>query len=119
MNAAPHPGRGEATALDQAELARDEQKLAHDLHREHPNPPAKHEHAVQMNYRALTLHGDKLPGRQIKEQAIAAGITNIEVSFHLTLERAGHDVERTIGDDEAWTIHDGDCFTAVKPDDNS
>ncbi len=139
MNAAPHPGHGEAPALDHrveddlraverdqehlrqvtAELARDEDKLEHDLHRGHSNPPANHKHHVQMNYRALTLHGDKLTGPQIKEQAIAAGIVNIAVSFHLTVERAGHDVEHTIGADESWTVQDGDCFTAVKPDDNS
>lgn len=139
MNTAPHHAHGQTPALDHrveddlrdverdqerlrqvtAALAGDEKKLEHDLHRGHSTPPEHHKHHVQMNYHELTLHGDKLTGHQIKEQAIAAGITNIEVSFHVTVERGGHDVEYTIGDDEAWTVHTGDCFTAVKPDDNS
>ena len=101
-----------------AELERDQTRLAHDLH-EHPQPRPSHDHDVQMNYHPLTLHGQRLTGLQIKEQAIAAGIPHIQPNFHLTVERAGHDTEHTIGDDEEWTVHDGDCFTAVKPDDNS
>src|SRR5579875_759062 len=100
----------------EAELERDQARLEHDL-RQHPQP--SHDHKVEMNYRPLTLHGQRLTGLQIKEQAITAGIPHIQPNFHLTVERAGHDAEHTIGDDEKWTVHDGDCFTAVKPDDNS
>jgi len=100
----------------EAELERDQTRLEHDL-RQHPRP--RHDHDVEMNYRPLTLHGQRLTGLQIKEQAIAAGIPHIQPNFHLTVERAGHDAEHTVGDDEEWTVHDGDCFTAVKPDDNS
>ncbi len=137
MNAAPHAGHGETEAPDRrveddlraierdeerlrqadADLARDERKLEHDLH--HPEPPVKQEHRVEMNYQPLTLHGDKLNGLQIKEQAIAAPIPNIKVNFHLTVERVGDAVEHTIDDNEEWTVQDGDCFTAVDPDDNS
>lgn len=135
MTAAPDPDHGEAQGPDrriegdlrtierdedhlrqaEAELARDEDKPKKD----HPAPPAKHENRVEMNYHPLTLRGKKLTGSQIKEQAIAAPIPNIQVNFHLTVERADKDVEHTIGDNEEWTVHDGDCFTAVKPDDNS
>jgi hypothetical protein len=102
----------------ESDLARDEGRLARDLHR-HPAGPPKHEHRVQMNYRPLTLRGRELTGLQVKEQAIAAGIPNIGLNFHLTVERAGKDLEHTIGDDDGWVVHDGDCFTAVTPDDNS
>ncbi|HJQ46902.1 MAG TPA: hypothetical protein VJ870_11355 [Amycolatopsis sp.] len=102
----------------EAELERDEKRLEHDL-RDHPQPPPKHEHRVEMNYHPLTLRGKQLTGLRIKEQAIEAGIPNIQPNFHLTVERAGHDAEHTIRDDEEWTVHDRDCFTAVKPDDNS
>ncbi len=139
MNAAPQPEAGPAHDSDQrieddlraierdeehlrqveAELARDENKLEHDLHHDHPQPPPKHEHRVEMNYHPLTLRGERLTGREIKEQAIAADVPNIQINFHLTVDRAGNDAEHTIGDDEQWTVHDGDCFTAVMPDDNS
>lgn len=102
----------------ESDLARDEGRLEHDLH-DHPAPPPKREHRVTMNYHPLTLRGRKLTGLQIKEQAIAAGIPNIGLNFHLTVERAGNDLEHTIGDDEQWVVRDGDCFTAVTPDDNS
>lgn len=103
----------------EAELERDEKQLERDLQHGHPKPPPKHEHRVELNYHPLTLHGERLTGLEIKEQAIAAPIPNIQLNFHLTVERAGNDAEHTIGDDEHWTVHDGDCFTAVKPDDNS
>lgn len=102
----------------EAELERDEKRLERDLH-DHPQPSPKHEHRVELNYHPLTLHGERLTGLQIKEQAIEAGIPNIQLNFHLTVERAGNDAEHTIGDDEPWAVHNGDCFTAVKPDDNS
>ncbi|HEY0167137.1 MAG TPA: hypothetical protein VGB75_08855 [Jatrophihabitans sp.] len=102
-----------------AELDRDEKQFARDLQHDHPRPSPKHEHRVEMNYHPLTLHGVRLTGLEIKEQAITAVIPNIQLNFHLTVERAGKDAEHTIGDDEYWTVHDGDCFTAVKPDDNS
>ena len=102
----------------EADPDRDERQLERDLHR-HPAPPPKRTHRVEMNYRPLTLRGAELTGLQIKEQAIAAGISNIALNFHLTVERAGKDLEHTIGDDERWAVHDGDCFTAVAPDDNS
>ena len=85
--------------------------------RYHSQP--NHEHRVELNYHPLLLRGQRLTGLEIKQQAIAAPIPNIQLDFHLTVERDRNDVEHTIGDDEAWTVHDGDCFTAVKPDDNS
>lgn len=109
---------GERLRQVESDLARDESRLEHDLHG-HPAHPPKREHRVKMNYHPLTLHGRKLTGLQIKEQAIAAGIPNIGLNFHLTVERAGNDLEHTIGDDDQWVVHDGDCFTAVTPDDNS
>jgi hypothetical protein len=136
MNAAPQPGpisesnrriEDDLRAIEvdeerlrdvEAELERDERRLERDL-RDHPQPPPKHEHRVELNYHPLTLRGERLTGLQIKEQAIEAGIPNIQLNFHLTVERTGNDAEHTIGDDEEWTVHDGDCFTAVKPDDNS
>ena len=72
-----------------------------------------------MNYHPLTLTGDSLTGAEIKDQAITAGVPNIKKNFHLTVERAGNETEHTIGDHETWHVHDHDCFTAVKPDDNS
>jgi hypothetical protein len=102
----------------EAELERDQARLEQDLH-ERPQPNPSHDHDVQMNYHSLRLRGHQLTGLQIKEQAIVAGVPHIQPNFHLTVERAGHDTEHTIGDAEEWAVHDGDCFTAVKPDDNS
>ncbi len=103
----------------EAELERDEQRLERDLHHEEPEPQPTRQHRVEMNYHPLTLHGERLTGHEIKEQAVAAGIPNIQANFHLTVERAGDDTEHTVGDDDKWTVRDGDCFTAVAPDDNS
>lgn len=102
----------------EAELHNDERQLEHDLH-EPPAPGPSRVHDVQMNYHPLTLRGHRLTGHQIKDQAIAGGIPNIQANFHLTVERAGHEMEHTVGDTEEWTVLDGDSFTAVKPDDNS
>jgi hypothetical protein len=102
----------------EAELHSDERRLEQDLH-ERPEPSPSHLYNAQMNYHSLTLRGHRLTGHQIKGQAIAAGIPNIQPNFHLTVERAGHDTEHTVSDTEEWTVHDGDSFTAVKPDDNS
>jgi hypothetical protein len=139
MNAAPQPESRPADELDrrveddlralerdeehlrqvEAELARDQKQLERDLRHEHPHPSPKHEHRVEMNYHPLTLRGEPLTGLEIKEQAIAGGIPNIQLDAHLTVERAGNDSEHTIGDGAPWDVRDGDCFTAVKPDDNS
>jgi hypothetical protein len=102
-------------ADDVRDLERDEERLEHDLR--HPQP--RHDHHVQMNTKPLVLHGDRLTGAEIKQQAIDSGFTNIEPDFTLTVERNGHGPEETIGDDDPWTVHDGDCFTAVAADDNS
>lgn len=103
----------------EADLARDTARGEHDLHPEHPTPAPRNEHQVTMNYHPLTLVGNPLTGAEIKEQAIAAGIPRIKKDFHLTVERSGDETEHTVGDDEKWHVRDGDCFTAVKPDDNS
>ena len=100
----------------EADLARDTERLDRDLHRKSPAPRT---HAVEMNYHPLTLTGDALTGAEIKDQAITAGVPNIKKNFHLTVERAGNETEHTIGDHETWHVKDHDCFTAVKPDDNS
>lgn len=100
----------------EAEHEGDQTQLKHDL-LARSRPPLVHD--VQMNYHPLTLRGQRLTGLQIKEQAITAGIPHIQPHFHLTVERAGKDAEHTVGDNEKWAVRNGDCFTAVKPDDNS
>ncbi len=102
----------------EGELSTDEAALERDLHHQH-EPTPRRPHGVEMNYHPLVLVGDRLTGLQIKEQALVARVPNIKTDFHLTVERPSDDIEHTIGDHEDWTVHDGDSFTAVKPDDNS
>lgn len=72
---------------------------------------------VTVNTRPVSLPSRSVTGLQIKEAAIAAGLT-IDVGFVLLMDEE-HGRDRVIGDDEVVRVNKNSTFTAIAPDDNS
>ncbi len=83
--------------------------------------PAEHpeHHAVEItvNNKPVMIDGPRVTGLQIKEAAIAQGVS-IQVSFQLS-EELGNRQRRVVGDGDVVTVHKGSRFFAVAGDDNS
>ncbi len=79
----------------------------------------KHTEQVQIivNGKAVTLADKHATGREIKEAAIAQGVS-IRPDFVL-FEDLKNGQQRLIRDDMKVTVHAGDKFEAIPGDDNS
>src|SRR5207249_2012053 len=72
---------------------------------------------VTVNHRPVTFHQHRATGLEIKERAIAEHVP-IQADFAL-FEDKGHGHLAQITDAEEVTLHQGQKFRAVAPDDNS
>lgn len=72
---------------------------------------------VTVNDRPVVLEDRRLTGAEIKAAAIAAGVP-IQHDFVLSEVRP-NGKQRTVADDEAIKVKDGDAFWAIPGDDNS
>jgi hypothetical protein len=78
--------------------------------------PVKHPVTVTVNNHPVTLAKHKMTGLEIKQEAMAQG-AELELNFQLSVKRGNHyDV---ITDDMEITVHEGQEFLAIAPDDNS
>jgi hypothetical protein len=71
---------------------------------------------ITVNNRPVHLEQRRIDGAEIKTAAIAQGV-EIQPDFCLFVKR-GERWEQ-VGDDQEITVHDGEVFRAVAPDDNS
>jgi hypothetical protein len=85
---------------------------------EHPDPktPTVHTLTIQVNNHDVKLANRQVTGEQIKEAAIAQGV-KIKVDFKLFRVAGG--TQHPVGDTEQVTVHNGEQFVCVAPDDNS
>ena len=86
-------------------------------HSEHEDHGKHHTVTVEVNSRHVELAGHEATGLQIKEAAIAQGVS-IQANFVLQQELANGS-SRVIGDGDVVHLHDHLRFTAIAPDDNS
>lgn len=73
--------------------------------------------AIVVNEQPVEVHGPRITGLEIKEEAIAQGAP-IDVGFQL-IEELSHGRTRVVGNDEVVSVHTGSRFLALAPDDNS
>lgn len=71
---------------------------------------------ISVNGADVTLDGHKTTGAAIKEAAIAAGVP-IQPDFTLYARRGASTEYTRVDDDEVVTVHPGEQFRAVAPDD--
>lgn len=86
-----------------------------------PSPEASdqrdhHQVAVTVNNHPVTLSKHKLTGLEIKQQAKAQGAP-LDLNFQLSVKQGNH--YKVIADTEEITVHHGQEFLAIAPDDNS
>jgi hypothetical protein len=72
---------------------------------------------ITVNGREVRVQGPRTTGIQIKQDAIAQGVS-IQLDFVLS-EEIGDRRTKVIGDQDPITVHPGSKFIAVAPDDNS
>ncbi len=86
---------------------------------EHSNAHGNHPKAetVTVNNHPVVLPDNKVTGLQIKQVAIQQGV-KIQEDFVLFRVRGSAPLE-PIGDSQVLTVHKGEDFRAVDPDDNS
>lgn len=79
----------------------------------------KKQHLVEItvNGKVVRVEGPKASGLEIKEAAIAQGVS-IQLDFVLS-EEIGDRRTKVIGDKDEVTVHPHSKFIAVAPDDNS
>lgn len=74
---------------------------------------------VKVNNKEVVFEVNKANGMQIKQTAIAQGVTNVAEDFSV-LQRAGNSGNfKPVGDNEEIPIHPNQEFRIVAPDDNS
>lgn len=73
--------------------------------------------AVTVNGHAVLFEDHKVTGAEIKSTAIQQGVP-IQADFAL-FEVKGPGKLKQVGDSDTITIHEGQTFRAVAPDDNS
>lgn len=71
---------------------------------------------VQVNRQNVHLSQHKVTGHEIKEAAIQQGV-HIQMSFVLFRIEGAH--QHLVKDGDEITVHDGEEFRCVAPDDNS
>ena len=72
---------------------------------------------INVNEKSVTMQGHKATGMEIKETAIAQGVS-IQKDFNLFRVNPGNNLKQ-IRDDETVALHEGEQFRAVTTDDNS
>jgi hypothetical protein len=72
--------------------------------------------AVTVNHKEVKLPDHKTTGKAIKQAAIDQMLA-IQIDFPLFAITGS--TQRPVGDAEEITVHDGQAFRAVNPDDNS
>lgn len=72
---------------------------------------------IKVNEKHVEMHPLEAKGLQIKEAAIAQGVS-IKADFVLS-EELGERRSRVIGDNQTIPLHDGQKFIAIAPGDNS
>ena len=72
--------------------------------------------SILVNEKPVSLPDHKATGAQIKQAAIDQGVA-IKIDFNL-FRVTGH-TQHLVGDAETVTLHDGQHFRAIAPDDNS
>ena len=77
---------------------------------------SSHSVTVTINNQRVVLTERRMTGLEIKQAAIAQGV-EIEVGFQLSVKRGNR--YHVVADNEPVTIHKGQEFLAVAPDDNS
>lgn len=80
-----------------------------------PHPP--HLITVTVNNKDVTFQEHKATGAQIKQKAIAQGVS-IQADFSL-FRVYGPGKMTLVRDDETLTLHEKEAFRAVAPDDSS
>jgi len=73
--------------------------------------------SIEVNNKRVDLHQREVTGNEIKAAAIQQGVA-IEQDFLLYIVRAGGHLDR-VQDDEKVTVHEGERFRAITPDDVS
>jgi hypothetical protein len=76
-----------------------------------------HQVEILVNERKVKIAGPRATGLQIKQAAIAQGVS-IQLDFVLS-EELGDRKSRVVGDNEEVAVNDHSRFIAVAPDDNS
>jgi Multiubiquitin len=79
--------------------------------------PKPHTVSVTVNEKTVMFHQQKATGTEIKATAISQGVA-IQPDFSLFIVR-GHGNLDQVGDRDEVTLHEGEKFRAVAPDDNS
>jgi hypothetical protein len=79
-------------------------------------PNRAHGVRVTVNRQPVDLRGREVTGLVVKEAAIAQGV-EIKLGFQLSVKH--NDRYLVIGDTDTITVHEGEEFLAVAPDDNS
>lgn len=82
-----------------------------------PSPKAPKSVTVTVNERSVTFPDHKVTGLEIKRTAIQQGLS-IQEDFVL-FEVKGESPLHQVGDEDKVTLHKGQVFRAVAPDDNS
>lgn len=100
-----------AVERDEAQFARDTERLEHDLDHQPRHVD------VLVNNQPVRLGARHETGLRIKDAAIGQGV-QIDRQFQLW-EELGEGRERQIGDTDEIAVHEGARFTAIAPDDNS
>lgn len=72
--------------------------------------------SILVNEKPVSLPDHKATGKQVKQAAIDQGVA-IKLDFNL-FRVTGH-AQHPVGDEETVTLHNGERFRAVAPDDNS
>ncbi len=72
---------------------------------------------IEVNNKRVDLHQREVTGNEIKAAAIQQGVA-IEQDFLLYIVRGGDHLDR-VQDDQKVTVHEGERFRAITPDDVS
>jgi hypothetical protein len=91
--------------------------MATTVHEEAKGHPEKTV-AVFVNNKPVTLPKEEVTGAEIKQAAIAQGVT-IQHDFILSVEKGESGNTRTVGDADAVKVHPNMRFRAIADDDNS
>ena len=82
-----------------------------------PDKPQVHVVTIHVNNKPVQVDGPKATGLQIKQAAIAQGVS-IQPNFQL-LEELGNGRTRVVADGDDVTVNSQSRFVAIAPDDNS
>ena len=74
---------------------------------------------VKVNNRDVIFDQNKATGLEIKQAAIAQGVSNVQLDFVLTEKLGNSNNFKTIGDTDEVTLHPNQEFRLVAPDDTS